>query len=62
NISSCVKIGVQLEVIQKDGECDRNAQPHLNLTVPFQALQTLSCPDLNKLTLPNSTHTVRWYH
>ncbi|XP_073674559.1 interleukin-1 receptor accessory protein-like [Garra rufa] len=62
NISSCVKIGVELEVIQKNGECDRSAQPHLNLTVAFQSERTLSCPDLNTLTLPNSTHTVSWYH
>uniref|UniRef100_A0A673MH32 Interleukin 1 receptor accessory protein n=1 Tax=Sinocyclocheilus rhinocerous TaxID=307959 RepID=A0A673MH32_9TELE len=59
NISSCVKIGVELEVIQKDGECDRRAQPHLNLTIPFQSERTLTCPDLNTLTLPNSTHSVR---
>ncbi|XP_016089099.1 interleukin-1 receptor accessory protein [Sinocyclocheilus grahami] len=62
NISSCVKIGVELEVIQKDGECDRRAQPHLNLTIPFQSDQTLTCPNLNTLTLPNSTHSVSWYH
>uniref|UniRef100_A0A672R3W7 Ig-like domain-containing protein n=1 Tax=Sinocyclocheilus grahami TaxID=75366 RepID=A0A672R3W7_SINGR len=62
NISSCVKIGVELKVVQKDGECDRRAQPHLNLTIPFQSEQTLTCPDLNTLTLPNSTHSVSWYH
>ncbi len=62
NISSCVKIGVELKVIQKDGECDRGAQPHLNLTIPLQSKQTLTCPDLNTLTLPNSTHSVSWYH
>uniref|UniRef100_A0A671NIA2 Interleukin 1 receptor accessory protein n=1 Tax=Sinocyclocheilus anshuiensis TaxID=1608454 RepID=A0A671NIA2_9TELE len=62
NISSCVKIGVELEVIQKDGECDGRAQPHLNLTIPFQSERTLTCPDLNTLTLPNSTHSISWYH
>uniref|UniRef100_A0A8C1PD08 Uncharacterized protein n=1 Tax=Cyprinus carpio TaxID=7962 RepID=A0A8C1PD08_CYPCA len=62
NISSCVKIGVELKVVQKDGECDLKAQPHLNLTIPFHSKRTLTCPDLNKLTLPNSTHSVSWYH
>ncbi|XP_058601113.1 interleukin-1 receptor accessory protein isoform X1 [Onychostoma macrolepis] len=62
NISSCVKIGVELKVVQKDGECDRRAQPHLNLTIPFQSKRTLTCPDLNTLTLPNSTHSVSWCH
>uniref|UniRef100_A0A9J7X3D3 Interleukin-1 receptor accessory protein n=1 Tax=Cyprinus carpio carpio TaxID=630221 RepID=A0A9J7X3D3_CYPCA len=61
NISSCVKIGVKLEVVQKDGECDPRAKPHLNLTIPFQSERTLTCPDLNTLTLPNSTHSVSWY-
>ncbi|XP_043115360.1 interleukin-1 receptor accessory protein isoform X2 [Puntigrus tetrazona] len=62
NISLCVKIGVELKVVQKDEECDRTAQPHLNLTVPLQSDQTLTCPDLNTLTLPNSTHSVSWIH
>ncbi|XP_039516191.1 interleukin-1 receptor accessory protein isoform X1 [Pimephales promelas] len=62
NISSCVKIGVQLEVVQRDGECDAGARSHLNLTIPIQSDRTLTCPDLNTLTLPNSTHSVTWYH
>ncbi|KAK7171391.1 hypothetical protein R3I93_003864 [Phoxinus phoxinus] len=62
NISSCVKIGVELEVVQRDGECGAGARPHLNLTIPLQSEHTLSCPDLNTLTLPNSTHSVTWYH
>nr|XP_055053496.1 interleukin-1 receptor accessory protein isoform X1 [Misgurnus anguillicaudatus] len=62
NISSCVKIGVELEVIQRNGTCDIKAQPNLNLTVPLQSDRTLSCPDLRTLTLPNSTYTVTWYH
>lgn len=62
NISSCVKMGVKLEVVQKDGECNLTAQPHLNVTIPFQSERTLTCPDLNTLTLPNSTHSVSWSH
>ncbi|XP_057206751.1 interleukin-1 receptor accessory protein isoform X2 [Triplophysa rosa] len=62
NISTCVKIGVQLEVIQRDGDCDIGARPHLNLSVPIQSNRTLSCPDLHTLTLPNSTYSVTWYH
>ncbi|XP_026137289.1 interleukin-1 receptor accessory protein-like isoform X3 [Carassius auratus] len=62
NIASCVKIGVKLEVVQKDGECDLRARPHLNVTIPIQSERTLTCPDLNTLTLPNSTHSVSWYH
>ncbi|XP_059389916.1 interleukin-1 receptor accessory protein isoform X2 [Carassius carassius] len=62
NISSCVKMGVKLEVVQKDEECDLRAQPHLNVTIPFQSERTLTCPDLNTLTLPNSTHSVSWTH
>ncbi|XP_056613414.1 interleukin-1 receptor accessory protein [Triplophysa dalaica] len=62
NISTCVKIGVQLEVIQRDGDCDIGARPHLNLSVPIQSDRTLSCPDLHTLTLPNSTYSVTWYH
>lgn len=62
NISSCVKISVQLEVIQRDGDCDIKARPHLNLSVPIQSNRTLTCPDLHTLTLPNSTYSVTWYH
>ncbi|XP_077063249.1 interleukin-1 receptor accessory protein isoform X3 [Siphateles boraxobius] len=62
NISSCVKISVKLEVVQRDGECNASARPHLNLTIPFQSDRTLTCPNLNTLTLPNSTHSVTWYH
>ncbi|KAK2881694.1 hypothetical protein Q8A67_018962 [Cirrhinus molitorella] len=62
NLSSCVRISVELEVVQKKGECDLSAQPQLNLTVPFQSDRILSCPDLKKLTLPNSTYTISWYH
>ncbi|XP_051522214.1 interleukin-1 receptor accessory protein-like [Myxocyprinus asiaticus] len=62
NISSCVKIGVELEVIHRDGECDFRARPHLNISIPFQSERTLTCPDLHTLTLPNSTHSVTWYH
>ncbi|XP_052431417.1 interleukin-1 receptor accessory protein-like isoform X2 [Carassius gibelio] len=62
NIASCVKIGVKLEVVQKDGECDLRARPHLNVTIPIQSERTLTCPDLNTLTLPNSTHSVSWHH
>ncbi|XP_048016167.1 interleukin-1 receptor accessory protein isoform X2 [Megalobrama amblycephala] len=62
NISSCVKIGVELEVVQRDGECDPKTRPHLNLTIPLQSDRTLECPDLKTLTLPNSTYSVTWYH
>ncbi|XP_051965870.1 LOW QUALITY PROTEIN: interleukin-1 receptor accessory protein-like [Xyrauchen texanus] len=62
NISLCVKIGVELEVIHRDGECDINARPHLNISIPFQSERTLACPDLHSITLPNSTHSVTWYH
>ncbi|XP_067307482.1 interleukin-1 receptor accessory protein isoform X2 [Pseudorasbora parva] len=62
NISSCVKIGVELEVVQRGGECDARTRPHLNMSIPFDSEKTLTCPDLNTLTLPNSTHSVTWYH
>ncbi|TRY83675.1 hypothetical protein DNTS_027967 [Danionella cerebrum] len=62
NISNCVKIGVELEVVHRDGACDPTAQADLNLTIPIQSDRMLSCPQLNTLPLPNSTHSVSWFH
>ncbi|XP_051535263.1 interleukin-1 receptor accessory protein-like isoform X2 [Myxocyprinus asiaticus] len=62
NFSSCVKIGLVLEVIHRDGECDIKARLHLNISIPFQSERTLTCPDLHRIRLPNSTHSVTWYH
>ncbi|XP_056330200.1 interleukin-1 receptor accessory protein isoform X2 [Danio aesculapii] len=62
NLSSCVKIGVELEVVHREGPCDPKAEAHLNITIPIQSDRKLQCPDLNTLTLPNSTHSVIWYH
>uniref|UniRef100_A0AAY5ENQ7 Interleukin 1 receptor accessory protein n=1 Tax=Electrophorus electricus TaxID=8005 RepID=A0AAY5ENQ7_ELEEL len=56
NISSCAKIGVQLEVVPRAGECDITL--HRNVTIPLEGDHTLHCPDLQHV--PNDTHKVTW--
>uniref|UniRef100_A0A4W4HCB3 Interleukin 1 receptor accessory protein n=1 Tax=Electrophorus electricus TaxID=8005 RepID=A0A4W4HCB3_ELEEL len=58
NISSCAKIGVQLEVVPRAGECDITL--HRNVTIPLEGDHTLHCPDLQHV--PNDTHKVTWYY
>ncbi|XP_076832224.1 interleukin-1 receptor accessory protein isoform X2 [Brachyhypopomus gauderio] len=58
NISSCVKIGVQLEVVPRAGECDVTL--HRNVTIPLEDDDTLQCPDLQHV--PSNTHNVTWYY
>ncbi|KAL7825448.1 hypothetical protein AOLI_G00326550 [Acnodon oligacanthus] len=58
NITSCAKVGVQLEVFVRDGVCDGTL--HHNVTIPFQKSYTLRCPDLQHL--PSIPHNVTWYH
>ncbi|XP_049322912.1 interleukin-1 receptor accessory protein isoform X2 [Astyanax mexicanus] len=59
NNSSCVKMGVQLQVFARVGMCD--SAVHQNITVPLDSQYTLRCPDQQHLPT-NSTHNVTWYH
>lgn len=58
NMSSCVKIGVRLDVVQRKGDCDDTL--HRNVTVPLQSNYTLRCPNVQHL--PNKTYNLIWYH
>ncbi|XP_066522819.1 interleukin-1 receptor accessory protein isoform X2 [Hoplias malabaricus] len=58
NSSSCVKMGVEVAVIDRDGVCDRTL--HHNVSIPIQSSYTLRCPDLQQLH--THTRTVTWLH
>uniref|UniRef100_A0A8B9GS20 Interleukin 1 receptor accessory protein n=1 Tax=Astyanax mexicanus TaxID=7994 RepID=A0A8B9GS20_ASTMX len=59
NNSSCVKMGVQLQVFARVGMCD--SAVHQNIIVPLDSQCTLRCPDQQHLPT-NSTHNVTWYY
>ncbi|KAK3531402.1 hypothetical protein QTP70_018192 [Hemibagrus guttatus] len=58
NMSSCVKIGVRLDVVPRKGDCNHTLQFYVN--VPLLSNFTLRCPNLQHL--PNKTHNIIWYH
>ncbi|KAM9469112.1 interleukin-1 receptor accessory protein [Clarias gariepinus] len=58
NISSCVKIGVQLDVVPREGDCHNTV--HRNISVPLLTNYTLRCPDVQHL--PNKTYSLAWFH
>ncbi|XP_058269880.1 interleukin-1 receptor accessory protein isoform X2 [Hemibagrus wyckioides] len=58
NMSSCVKIGVRLDVVPRKGDCDHTLQIYVK--VPMLSNFTLRCPNLQHL--PNKTHKVIWYY
>ncbi|XP_034166512.2 interleukin-1 receptor accessory protein [Pangasianodon hypophthalmus] len=58
NMSSCVKIGVRLDVVPRMGDCDDTL--HRNFSVPLQSNYTLRCPNVQHL--PSKTYNVVWYH
>ncbi|XP_026994605.2 interleukin-1 receptor accessory protein [Tachysurus fulvidraco] len=58
NMSSCVKIGVRLDVVPRKGDCDYTL--HRNFSVPIMSNFTLRCPNVQHL--PTKKHSIIWYH
>ncbi|KAL0973554.1 hypothetical protein UPYG_G00206020 [Umbra pygmaea] len=63
NRTSCAKIAVHLEVVQPKPNCEgKAAVPSTLVNVPIQGGKFLTCPDLDDVKLPNTSHSVTWYH
>ncbi|XP_055752569.1 interleukin-1 receptor accessory protein isoform X1 [Salvelinus fontinalis] len=65
NRTSCAKIAMRLEVLPsgQDPDCEvKAAVPPTPVIVPIQEGRTLTCPDLEDIKLPNTSHSVTWYH
>ncbi|KAK6295563.1 hypothetical protein J4Q44_G00332760 [Coregonus suidteri] len=65
NRTLCAKIAVRLEVVPsgQDPNCEvKAAVPPTQVIVPLQEGRILTCPDLEDIKLPNTSHSVTWYH
>ncbi|XP_038829457.1 interleukin-1 receptor accessory protein [Salvelinus namaycush] len=65
NRTSCAKIAMRLQVLPsgQDPNCEvKAAVPPTPVIVPIQEGRTLTCPDLEDIKLPNTSHSVTWYH
>ncbi|XP_021418842.1 interleukin-1 receptor accessory protein isoform X1 [Oncorhynchus mykiss] len=65
NRTSCAKIAMRLEVLPsgQDPNCEvKAAVPPTPVIAPIQDGRTLTCPDLEHIKLPNTSHSVTWYH
>ncbi|KAM9452744.1 interleukin-1 receptor accessory protein-like [Salvelinus alpinus] len=65
NRTSCAKIAMRLEVLPsgQDPNCEvKAAVPPTLVIAPIQEGRTLTCPDLEDIKLPNTSHSVTWYH
>ncbi|XP_045061124.1 interleukin-1 receptor accessory protein, partial [Coregonus clupeaformis] len=65
NRTSCAKIAVRLVVVPRgqNPNCEvKSAVPPTLVIAPIQEGKTLTCPDLEDIKRPNSSHSVTWYH
>ncbi|KAJ7995416.1 hypothetical protein DPEC_G00244350 [Dallia pectoralis] len=65
NRTSCAKIAVHMEVAPRnnDSSCSvKAAVVPTDVRIPSQGDGVLTCPDLEDVKLPNTSHSVIWYH
>ncbi|CAB1348423.1 unnamed protein product, partial [Coregonus sp. 'balchen'] len=63
NRTLCAKIAVRLEVVPsgQDPNCEvKSAVPPTLVIAPLQEGRILTCPDLEDIKLPNTSHSVTW--